>query len=425
MKHSGVDLLYYLVVAFVIAVAAGCGGADSPDPPDPVDISGTWRITQVNDNSQCPLDPGEDPREEETSVITVTVSGNNVTISDGTPPDATGMINGNVLTFSVTFADTDGALPADITERGTITFAGDPATSFTGSGKFNSSFSGGVCDPVQKNCQVSGQQGACSGDIQYSGTRVAGSGDIEPNNDVSQANPIDISSGAGEVNGTVNNGSDRVDIFAITPSATGTFTIGLSGFDIPGGEDLDVDIFASDGTQLGSGLSANSFEQVEVNLDANVQYFIQVDGFETPNGDADYRLSITSNGGPPPVGSGGDVEPNNDNSQANPIDISSGAGEVNGTVNNDSDRLDIFAITPSATGTFTIGLFGFDIPGGEDLDVHIFASDDTQLLDSGISVDSFEQVVISLDSGVLYYILVDGFSTPNGDAAYMLSIAAN
>ena len=205
-----------LSLLFAACSTGGGGGDGDPDPPI-ADISGTWSITETMGSNTC----GEVPGSQNTYSITVTVSGNSVTVV--TPAGTfTGTIDGDQLEWTGSYPD-DG---------GTTTINSMDLTVSANGSSVSGTTSWSWTDGTE----------SCSGTTTVNGTRTSGGGggggstESEPNDSTGQADPITSS-----ITGTVNVNTDTDDYFVFTAGASGgIYNLSLTWTNIATDVDLVV-----------------------------------------------------------------------------------------------------------------------------------------------------------------------------------------
>lgn len=147
--------LIFGVVALVFVGCAGGGGGGGGDDGDANDISGTWTITEIVDESAC----GGGGAELVIYTIDVSQSGTSLTVSatiNGSTQTFSGSISGNTLQWSGSFAESGGTTTINSLS---LTLNSD-------------------CSEVTGNSTWTWTDGSdtCSGTSQISGNRTTGSG---------------------------------------------------------------------------------------------------------------------------------------------------------------------------------------------------------------------------------------------------------
>lgn len=203
------------------------------------DLNGRWKVSYTMGPNSCGL-------EEKTLHIELdaTLSGNKLVFHDDKGDVfIEGTLSGNTLTELEEDADDEYIYPSK------TTYVFDETT-FTGEETYT--------------CQPKAGGNAGSGKAQYTGTKTSDSvptnpgtptnpdtppqggtaSDDEPNNSVGQDNQLSVGD---EVQGTVNNATDDVDLYSMTTSSSASYEVSLSNF---GGNNLDLAVFQVVGTEM-------------------------------------------------------------------------------------------------------------------------------------------------------------------------------
>ena len=243
----------------------------------------------------------------------------------------------------------------------------------------------------------------------------------EPNNDSSSAQQL-----LGEfieVNGSVNQDTDFEDFFSFTPTASGSYTLDLSGFDV---SNSDLDLYISDAQSqvvISASLSTDDAESITLDLAAGIEYIIKVQGFNTASSTVNYVFTIQ-----PGFASNVQISLNEteNNDVQTPQTIQSDSFVVSGTVNEETDFSDAFEFTATSTQLYTFTLTG-DVA---DNDLYFFSSpvvDINAPINASTRAASNESLTVNLEQGVSYVVEVYAYgdndpATLGVDAPYSLSV---
>jgi hypothetical protein len=154
MKSFRIAALVAVVLVALITIL-GKGGGDAPanggngGGGQTADFAGTWTTTTTVIDDTCGLEPGE----ADLGPLMITQSGASVTITDLFDETFTGMVTGDVMTFSGSFTDDGDQISID----GTATINGDSMS--------------GTLDAT-----VTGSGGSCNVSLSFTGTRTSGGG---------------------------------------------------------------------------------------------------------------------------------------------------------------------------------------------------------------------------------------------------------
>jgi len=251
-KVSKRGMLVFCALAASLLAGCGGGGGDGPPPlQTPIgNVSGVWTITeqsQTSPNPECepPLDPLSDPYP-----LTVTQSGNNLTVFDGTTT-FTGTISGSTISWSGSYPEGAGT-----TTINSLSVTVEPS-----------------CNPLSGTStwtyvEVGPPAFQCTGAGTFAGTRNVASGcgiEIEPNDTFAQSQVVTFP--ANVLGSTIGDFSDNVpaldfDIYRFTLASPQTVTITLTG----AGQDIDLGLFDSVGGLIASSEGLVSNETITIAL---------------------------------------------------------------------------------------------------------------------------------------------------------------
>jgi hypothetical protein len=295
--HSNLEKNRSIIVLILVAMSmVGCGGGGGggggsdtvPKAAANSSVMGLWTITQTSKTSADPdCAPPNDPLS--TDVVYISQRANDLTVMFADDPaNPSNGATGGVFT---------GAINA-----GAVSLTG---SSPDGSGVSSGSISATVavsCNSLTGSSNFTFTQASpaftCAGSTQFTGTRSIGNGCAESINNTAvaearaahntpaSAQTINLGSAiAGSVPSS-NSIADR-DIYKLVLAAATPVTVMLTG---PAAQDLDLGLFASNGTTLlASSVSDTSNEAVSQNLAAGT-YFIAVQPFTT--GATNYTLVV-------------------------------------------------------------------------------------------------------------------------------------
>jgi len=259
---------------------------------------------------------------------------------------------------------------------------------------------------VSTNCGTNGSSSFTSAQFTTTAASTCSTA-FEPNETTSAAAAIT----SGVVNTAAISSATDIDYFKITTTTTSNITYALVG---PTGVDLDLTIYNSAGTQIGSGATTTPNETVSLSSQAAGIYYIKVFGYSGANSQSCYTLTATATTVTACISSY-DVSTNNTRAGAVTVPFNT---DIKGLVSQakDSDYYK-FAITKAGTITLTLTT----LPA--DYDLKLFNSSGTQVASSANASTTSETINYTAAIGT-FYALVYPYSTAfNASTCYTLKVA--
>jgi Bacterial pre-peptidase C-terminal domain len=238
----------------------------APDP-DPVDVSGTWFSRTVNNAVNCGLGEFVDAQ-----TIVIAQNGTAIELVTSTGATLAGTVNGDIVEWSGDIAERGGTTTID---SASITVSADAA-----SGNAMWTWTDGT--------------DSCNGTMAIAVDRNWAVQEFGSNSRPGYSQAFDFTDGVAFFTGATNSTNDSTDRYSFVLAADARIQVDLSHFDVSV-SDLDLSIIDDKGMQLfASSESSDSFEQVEVQLQAGTTYYVKVFAVSTPADEA-YILSIDMN----------------------------------------------------------------------------------------------------------------------------------
>ncbi|MEO8770852.1 MAG: reprolysin-like metallopeptidase [Ferruginibacter sp.] len=229
---------------------------------------------------------------------------------------------------------------------------------------------------------------------------------FEPNETLATA--ADISSGV--TNSAAISTATDIDYYKITISATSNMVYNLVG---PSGNDYDLFIYNSAGTQLGSGETSTATETVSLSGQAAGTYYIKVFGYNGSTSATCYTIKATAT---TVTGcqSSYDVSTNGTTAGAAVIPFNT---NITGLISPSAD-VDDYKFTITTAGTITVTLT--TLPG--DYDIKLLNSAGTQVGISQNGSTTSESISYTAAAGV-YYVSAYGYNGANSaTSCYTLKV---
>lgn len=221
--------------------------------------------------------------------------------------------------------------------------------------------------------------------------------------------------GDASVTGSAGYSTDNDDYFRVVASASGEATFSLSGMT----SDLDLRLYSSGGTQLGSSTRGGSNnESISYSLTSGNTYYLRVDPYGSASSDYSLTLDLPEGAGASDIINGvtvGDV--GNTRTTAATVGLDAdGDASISGSVGFSSDSDDFFRVDALSSGTATFTLSGLS----EDLDLRLFNSGGSQLSSSTLGGTSNDVITFDVTGGSTYYLAVDPHNTAS--STYSLAV---
>ena len=242
--------------------------APPPPPPPPVqaaDVSGTWFNRIANNAVNCGMGEFIDAQ-----AIVITQDDSAITLLMSTGNTFSGTVDGDIVEWTGSFEE----------RGGTTTYT---SLSITASG-----------DSASGNASWTWTAGndSCNGTMDITASRDWGVEESLRNSGPHIADVLEFTDGVAFITGTALAVTD-LDYFSFVLAADATVQAELSHFDLQA-SDLDLEMLDEHYIQIALSDSVDSFEKIEVQLQAGVTYYIGVLPISTPN-PASYNLSIDVN----------------------------------------------------------------------------------------------------------------------------------
>jgi hypothetical protein len=159
-KRSLVVLAMFaaLAILYIGCNSSSSGGAAVVNPEEYADVSGTWQISEEVNDSEC---WGDDHTSYDNYQLSVTQSGNSITVTDQQNNQFTGTVSGNSLSWSGSFQQDGGTL--------TITSMSLTITGNTITGTANWTWTNGI-KTCSGSTRVNGIRTSSSDNVPFAGT---------------------------------------------------------------------------------------------------------------------------------------------------------------------------------------------------------------------------------------------------------------
>ena len=210
--------------------------------------------------------------------------------TDTTAPVISSIAAGSISSSGATITWTTNEGATSQVEYGTTTSYGTKTTESSAKVTSHSQALSGLSANTTYHYRVISKDAAgnvaTSGDNTFTTTDTGSSGDVEPNDNFSQAGSLTVGQ---TLKGFISTSSDE-DYFSFTTSGAGAIKVTLANF--PG--DYDVYLYNSSQSELGKGYTLNDPEIVDYNASAGGTFYVRVDGYNGAMSTSDdYELTVT------------------------------------------------------------------------------------------------------------------------------------